>query len=211
MPLNDRREEERLKTRAAILDATEELMREEGYAAVTSRRVGEKAGLKSQLVHYHFGSMDELFLEAFKRNEKKHFSRHLKLLKSKRPIKDLLELSLSLEGMDVVSEYVAAANHRDILKDELVQCWNRFRMFHTTLISKYFEEEGIIPGNVTPQLLMCLLTCMGKTFAEERKLGFTEGHDETIAFVEKLIDSLPKKKRAKRAPAALERKEEPAV
>ena len=49
-------------TRQALLDAAEQVMREEGYAAVTSRRVAQRAGLKPQLVHYYFRTMDELFL-----------------------------------------------------------------------------------------------------------------------------------------------------
>src|ERR1039458_10291908 len=39
------------ESRAALLDATERLMLEEGYAAVSSRRVAQAAGLKPQLVH----------------------------------------------------------------------------------------------------------------------------------------------------------------
>ena len=55
------------KNRGVLLDAAEQLMLEEGYAAVTSRRVAEKAALKPQLVHYYFRTMDELFLAAFRR------------------------------------------------------------------------------------------------------------------------------------------------
>src|SRR5215472_5299555 len=50
------------KNRAVLLDAAEQLMLQEGYAAVTSRRVAAKAGLKPQLVHYCFRTMDDLFL-----------------------------------------------------------------------------------------------------------------------------------------------------
>src|SRR5205823_13649069 len=57
---------EDLKTRAKLLDADEKLLLEEGYAAVTSRRVAAKAGLKPQLVHYYFRTMDDLFIEVFR-------------------------------------------------------------------------------------------------------------------------------------------------
>ena len=50
------------KTRSSLLNAAESLMRESGYAAVTSRRLAAKAGLKPQLVHYYFRTMDDLFL-----------------------------------------------------------------------------------------------------------------------------------------------------
>ena len=55
------------KNRGVLLDAAEQLMLEDGYAAVTSRRVAERAGLKPQLVHYYFRTMDELFIEVFRR------------------------------------------------------------------------------------------------------------------------------------------------
>ena len=41
--------EESVSTRELILDATESIMVEEGYSAVTSRRVEEKAGLDPSL------------------------------------------------------------------------------------------------------------------------------------------------------------------
>ena len=53
--------------RAAILDATESIMLEEGYAAVSSRKVASRAGLTSQLLHYYFRTMDDLFIAVFVR------------------------------------------------------------------------------------------------------------------------------------------------
>ena len=61
-------------TRAQLLDAAEQLMLEEGYAAVTSRRVGRKAGISPQLVHYYFRTMDDLFLEVFRRRAEEGFA-----------------------------------------------------------------------------------------------------------------------------------------
>src|ERR1700756_1229947 len=55
------------KNRVVLLDAAEQLLLEEGYAAVTSRRVAERAGLKPQLVHYYFRTMEDLFLAVFHR------------------------------------------------------------------------------------------------------------------------------------------------
>ncbi|EUA30299.1 bacterial regulatory s, tetR family protein [Mycobacterium xenopi 4042] len=57
-----------------LLDAAEQLMLEEGYAAVTSRRVAQKAALKPQLVHYYFRTMDDLFLAAFRRRAEEGFA-----------------------------------------------------------------------------------------------------------------------------------------
>ena len=58
-----RAREDSAETREAILDAAEALLVEDGYPSVTSRGVAERAGLKSQLVHYHFGTMDDLLVD----------------------------------------------------------------------------------------------------------------------------------------------------
>ena len=63
------------KTRAQLVDAAEQLLVEEGYAAVTSRRVGAKAGLQPQLVHYYFRTMDDLFVEMFRRRANENRAR----------------------------------------------------------------------------------------------------------------------------------------
>ena len=63
------------KTRAQLLDAAERLLLEEGYAAVTSRRVAAKAGLKPQLVHYYFRTMDDLFVAVFRRRADENLAR----------------------------------------------------------------------------------------------------------------------------------------
>src|ERR1700712_3791964 len=63
------------KNRTVLLDAAEQLMRDEGYAAVTSRRVADQAGLKPQLVHYYFRTMNDLFLEVFRRGAEENLDR----------------------------------------------------------------------------------------------------------------------------------------
>ena len=74
------------KNRAALIDAAEALMIEDGYAAVTSRRVAEKAGLKPQLVHYYFRTMDDLFLEVFRRYADLGIEAHRQALESAQPL-----------------------------------------------------------------------------------------------------------------------------
>ena len=46
----------------AFLDAAERLLVSVGYAGITTRKLAEEAGLNHGLVHYYFGSMQELLL-----------------------------------------------------------------------------------------------------------------------------------------------------
>ena len=46
----------------APVQAAEDLIREEGYPAVTARNLAEKLELTRQIVHYYFGLRDELII-----------------------------------------------------------------------------------------------------------------------------------------------------
>ena len=51
----------------ALLDAAERLLIEVGYARITTRSVAAEAGVNHGLVHYYFGSMEELLLQVLER------------------------------------------------------------------------------------------------------------------------------------------------
>src|SRR3954447_12791415 len=106
------------KTREELLDAAEQLMLEEGYAAVTSRRVGRKAGISAQLVHYYFATMDDLFLEVFRRRAEQglaHFEQTITAQPTLRTIWSSLDTG---SGSAFNLEFVALANHRKAIRAE---------------------------------------------------------------------------------------------
>jgi TetR/AcrR family transcriptional regulator len=59
--------EARQQTTIALMDAAEQLLYEVGYAGVTTRAVAEAAGVRAGVVHYYFGSMDELLTQTLER------------------------------------------------------------------------------------------------------------------------------------------------
>lgn len=186
----NKRELDRIATRTAILDATEALMAEEGYAGVTTRRVAERAGLKSQLVHYHFGTMDELFRAAMRRNEQRHFEVLLKTAANRNPLRALWNTDTAPKGMNVVLEYEAAARHRKVLREDLTEMWFRFQSHRETMVGKYFAERGIDPGTYTPQFLTFLISALGHQLESESSMGFTQNHSKVRAFMDKLLEEL---------------------
>ena len=51
-------------TRPRLLEATVEILLERGWGGVSTRVVAERAAVRPGLVHYHFGSIDDLRREA---------------------------------------------------------------------------------------------------------------------------------------------------
>src|SRR5690606_18436132 len=91
-------------TRAALLDAAQALMMEEGYAAVTSRKVAARAGLKPPLVHYYFRTMDDLFVALVRRGADEARQRQDAALASDQPLWSLWETTTHPAGRTVITE-----------------------------------------------------------------------------------------------------------
>ena len=85
MPARRRKSNNDSATRTALLDAAEALMLEEGYAAVTSRRIAGRAGVPNA-IHYYFETMDELFIELFRRGASRSLARQEEVLASPQPL-----------------------------------------------------------------------------------------------------------------------------
>jgi AcrR family transcriptional regulator len=187
MKSDGQRAQQRLKTRNAILDATEAIMREEGYAAVSSRKIAEKAGLKSQLVHYHFGNMDELFLALYRRSEDLFFAHMLKILSSPDPMKKLWDLITTTEETTLVLEFTAIATHRKAFQEELVRSANRARSLENSVMAKAFGNKKLHTLKVTPNIMSFIIQSVSRAIVMERGVGITSGHDEMLAFIDALL------------------------
>ena len=170
------------KNRTVLLDAAEQLMRDEGYAAVTSRRVAEQAGLKPQLVHYYFRTMDDLFLELFRRRAEQMLHFHQLALKAPQPLWALWELNTDAEGTAMTMEYIALANHRKTLRAEIARYAELFRTEQITTITAAMARYDVPFDEFSPTVLMVLMTGATQVLVQEQLLGVTAGHQETLQF-----------------------------
>jgi AcrR family transcriptional regulator len=178
------------KTRAQLLDAAEELLLEEGYAAVTSRRVAAKAGLKPQLVHYYFRTMDDLFLEVFRRRAEANVERIERDVAADASLRSLWQLNADLRGARFIIEFVALANHRKTIRAEVAHYAERFRAAQLKAVTAALAEQDLTADELPPVVALLLLTGLSQILGLEQALGVTAGHAETIAFVERAISQI---------------------
>lgn len=176
-------------TRKQILDATEKIMREEGHAAVSSRRVAELAGLTSPLVHYHFGTMDDLFLALFRRSEEEFHRRQRDALTSANPLEALWRLCIE-PNSEFVSEFIALAVHRPAVREEIASSNDRTRALQTTVLARSLRDAGIASEELPAEVLAFLIAAISRTLVTEGALGASLGHAAVRAFVEKKLARL---------------------
>jgi AcrR family transcriptional regulator len=178
------------KNRGVLLDAAEQLMLEEGYAAVTSRRVAEKAALKPQLVHYYFRTMDDLFLAAFRRRGEAGLEAQAQVLQARQPLWALWRFSTDPAATAITSEFIALANHRKALKAEIAYYAERFREEQRKALSTVLDRYGIDRAEVPAVVWSVLMTSISRVLVIEQALGMSAGHAEIVQFVERYLRRL---------------------
>ena len=177
------------KNRGVLLDAAEQLLLEEGYASVTSRRVAEKAGLKPQLVHYYFRTMGELFLAVFRRRADDDISRFERAVAADGSLRNLWKLNSDPRRTAFTMEFVALANHRKAIRNEIAVYADRFRAAQLDALTAALEAGGLT-DEVPPEVALLLMTGLSQVLALEQGLGITAGHDLARALIERTIDRL---------------------
>ena len=177
-------------TRAQLVDAAEALMLEEGYAAVTSRRVAARAGLKPQLVHYYFRTMNDLYLEVFRRRADRDLASFERAIAADGSIGNLWRLNADPRGAALTIEFVALANHRKEIRAEIARYATRYRDVQLEALGDALASAGVTEDEIPPIAALILMTGVSQVLALEAMLGLTAGHDETLAFVERAIARL---------------------
>lgn len=178
------------KTRAQLVDAAEALLLEEGYAAVTSRRVAARARLKPQLVHYYFRTMDDLFIEVLRRRAERDLERFERAIAADGSLRNLWRLNRDPRGIAFTIELVALAHHRKEIRAEIARYAERFRAAQLEAVTSALTASGIDDDQLPPVVAQMLMTGLSQVLTLETGIGVDAGHDVTLAFVDDLLSRL---------------------
>jgi AcrR family transcriptional regulator len=199
--------------RTLILDATEQIMLEEGYAGVSSRKVAIKAGLKSNLLHYYFRTMDDLFTAAFNRMEDKYDERFARAASSSSPLRDLWTIGREPASAKLILEFTALASHRPAIRQLIGRSARRDRSIMTAALESIFEKYDVDREEFPPKVIAILMAGLTRALSTEKVLGSEDGHAEALEFVDRLLRRFegPPDRQAKRRRAPKEPPAEPAA
>ena len=177
-------------TRTALLDAAARLMLEGGYASVTTRRVGADAGVNAALVHYHFGSMDGLFLELFRRSAEAGLRRLEQALVAPQPLWALWELGNSRANDSLTTELVALARRHDAVRDEIAAYSRRFRTRQLEVLSETVKGYGLSADEWPPASVFLVMASVQRYLQMESSVGVDLGHADLVRVIERQLVAL---------------------
>lgn len=188
-------------SRDALFDAVERVLQEEGYAALSARRVAEEAGFNHQTVYYYFQTMEELVLGAFRRRVESGLRRLEAALASEQPIQNTWRLYSDTANARLHIEFNALALQNEPLKAEVLAYLHASRSMQAKAFAPLLKQCGA-PDAVTPMVPAMLIMFVGNFLDREAAMGFALGHKEMRAFADWCLHALegppPKPARAKR-------------
>ncbi len=177
-------------SRTHLLDVAEEMLLDEGYPAVTSRRLGARAEVSPQLVHYYFRTMDELFAEVFRRRAEQGLERVARALELDGSLTAIWELTSNPLGSRFNLEFAALANHRKEIRAELAEYGERYRRLQSDAVAARFEALGIDAEALPPTVALLAMTGLSQIMSIEQSIGLTTGHADAREFVRSLLERL---------------------
>jgi len=177
-------------TRGQILDAAEAQMREDGYAAVSTRKVAARAGLKPSLVHYYFPTTDDLLLALFRKGADQSDVMIEQALASADPLRALWTFFADASRTQLAIEFMALANHRKAIRAEIAEHSERMRARQVAALTRVLGETLAGPDGCPPAGLSLVLAGIGRALIMEGGLGVTAGHAEARAFVAQWLEKL---------------------
>jgi len=176
----------------ALLDAAERLLADVGYAGITTRSLAKEARVNHGLVHYYFGSNENLLVHALERFTSRLITRQRELYEDDVPFADKWRTAMRY----LVSEDV---RYQKTWLELQALAWNnpdiRARLARVNaewraVLTEAFEEPRRELGIPLPlQALVSLVMTFNLGIIIERLGGIETGHRELLEWIEQWISS----------------------
>lgn len=176
----------------ALLDAAERLLVEVGYARVTTRRLAEAAGVNHGLVHYYFGSNENLLIRALERFTERLIERQRELYAADQPFVEKWRTAMRyLVGEDRTYEKIwlelqALAWNDAGLRERLAGVNAEWRAVLTEAFEQPHRELGI---DLPLDALVSLVMTFNLGIIVERLGGIDSGHAELLEWIDHWLSS----------------------
>jgi len=184
-------------TATAFLDAAEQLLIGVGHAGITTRRLAAAAGANQGLVHYYFGSIDELLVQVLERFTERLIARQREMYAADRPFIERWRSAWSFQEEDLGAGYSkiwmelqALSWSRPDLRPRVARVNAEWRAVLRDAFERAAAEYGLAADEFPVEALVALMMTFGQGYAIERLEGIDQGHPEMLAWIERWLEGL---------------------
>jgi AcrR family transcriptional regulator len=190
-------------TAEAFLDAAERLLVEVGHARVSTRRLAAEAGANQGLVHYYFGSMDELFVQVLERFTERLVARQREMYGAEAPFIEKWRNAWRFQEEDLRAGYskiwmelqALSWSHAD-LRPRVARVNGEWRSVLREAFTQAADEYGLDEDEFPVEALVAMTMTFGQGFALERLEGIDDGHDALLDWIERRLESFEERSKA---------------
>ena len=173
-------------TEQALLDAAERLLVEVGAAGITTRRVAEEARLNHGLVHYYFGSVEQLLVRVLERFTDRLVERQREMYAADVPFLEKWRTAMGYLEEDrpyqkIWFELQALAWNRPELQERLARVNEEWRAVLSEAFAPVREELAL---EIPLEALVSLVYTFNEGIILDRLSGIETGHRELLDWID---------------------------
>ncbi len=176
----------------ALLDAAEGLLVDVGHAGITTRALAEEAGVNHGLVHYYFGSNENLLARALERFTDRLIARQREMYSSDEPFVEKWRTAMrylvseDLRYEKIWLELQAIAWNDPALRSRLVRVNDEWRAVLSDAFAEPHRRLGI---DMPLDALVSLVMTFNLGIIVERLGGVDTGHRELLDWIDGWLSS----------------------
>ena len=173
-----------------LLDAAERLLVEVGHGGITTRRLAEEAGVNHGLVHYYFGSNENLLVRALERFTERMIERQRALYAVDEPFVEKWRTAMrylvseDVRYQKIWMELSALSWNDEGLRERLARVNGEWRAVLLDAFEQPHRELGIA---MPLDALVSLVITFNLGVIVERLGGIETGHRELLDWIDQWI------------------------
>jgi AcrR family transcriptional regulator len=173
-------------TEQGLLDAAERLLVDVGAAGITTRKVAEEAGVNHGLVHYYFGSVEQLLVRVLERFTGRLVERQREMYAADVPFLEKWRTAMSYLDEDrpyqkIWLELQAVAWNRPELQERLAQVHVEWQQVLTDAFARERDRLGL---DIPLEALVTLVVTFNEGIILERLSGIEDGHRALLEWID---------------------------
>jgi AcrR family transcriptional regulator len=184
-------------TAEALLDAAERLLIEVGHGGISTRRLAEEAGANQGLVHYYFGTMDEVFVQVLERFTERLVARQREMYTAEIPFIERWRTAWRFQEEDLRAGYskiwmelqALSWSHPE-LRPRVARVNAEWRGVLREAFERAAKEYGLDEEEFPVDALVAMTMTFGQGYAIERLEGIDDEHEQLLDWIERWLERL---------------------
>ena len=186
----------------AIMDAAERLLAEVGYAGITTRKLADEAGVNAGLIHYYFGSMEEVLLQVLERFTTRLTERQAAMYAGDAPFVEKWRTAMRYLFEDrasgyqkIVFELFAMSWNKPEIRVRMARIDERWTEIVAGAVADGMRELGIDTHRFPVKAVTCLIVSFNKGIMLDGLTGLDYGHAELLDMIDPFLVQLDRERK----------------